>query len=40
MKPHKAHERTRHHLNRVDPLDVDWVSREALLSEYETNHRQ
>jgi hypothetical protein len=31
--------KTQHHLNRVDPLTVDWVSREALLSEYETNHR-
>lgn len=36
----KAHERTQHHLNRVDPLAVDWVSREALLSDYDTNHRQ
>jgi len=35
----KANERTRHHLNRIDPLAVDWVSREALLSDYETNHR-
>jgi hypothetical protein len=33
----EAPERTKHLLNPVDPLPVDWVSRDTLLSDYEAN---
>jgi hypothetical protein len=33
-------EQTKHRLKPVDPLHVDWVSREALLNIYEPNPRQ
>jgi hypothetical protein len=33
-------EQTKHRLKPVDPLHVDWVSRDALLNIYEANPRQ
>ena len=36
----EALEQTKHRLNPVDPLHVDWVSRDALLNNYEANLRQ
>jgi hypothetical protein len=35
----EALEQTKHHLKPVDPLRVDWVSRDALLNHYEANFR-
>jgi hypothetical protein len=35
----EAIEQTKHRLKPVDPLPVDWVSRDALLNDYEANFR-
>jgi hypothetical protein len=35
----EALEQTKHRLKPVDPLHVDWVSRDALLNDYEANFR-
>ena len=35
----EALEQTKHRLKPVDPLTVDWVSRDALLNDYEANFR-
>ena len=32
-------EQTKHRLKPVDPLQVDWVSRDALLNHYEANFK-
>ena len=32
-------EQTKHRLKSVDPLQVDWVSRDALLNHYEANFK-
>jgi len=36
----EAREQTKHRLNPVDPLHVDWFSRDTLLSDYEANLKQ
>jgi hypothetical protein len=33
----EALEQTKHRLKSVDPLHVDWISRDALLNHYEAN---
>ena len=40
LKVPEALEQTKHRLNPVDPLHVDWVSRDALLNHYEANLKQ
>ncbi|MGZ8984713.1 MAG: hypothetical protein ACXW11_12345 [Methylotenera sp.] len=35
-----AFEQTKHRSNPVEPLQVDWVSRDALLKNYEANLKQ
>jgi len=36
----EAQDQTKHLLNPVDPLHVDWISRDTLLSHYEANLKQ
>ena len=36
----EALEQTKHRLNPIDILHVDWVSRDALLNDYEVNLNQ